>query len=120
MEQTLFDTIIVGAGPAGLAAAIYTARGNLSTLILEKGATGGQISLTDAVENYPGFPESETGFELADRMQRQAEKFGAALKNMTVTEIRREEDQFVITADDQELKARSVILAMGADPRKLG
>ncbi|MBN2329200.1 MAG: thioredoxin-disulfide reductase [Candidatus Omnitrophica bacterium] len=120
MEQTIYDTIIIGAGPAGLAAAIYTARGNLSTLILEKGPTGGQISLTDAVENYPGFPEPETGYELADRLQRQAEKFGAELKNMTVSEIRRDDRQFVVVADNKELTARSVILAMGADPRKLG
>jgi thioredoxin reductase (NADPH) len=80
MESTTYDVIVIGAGPSGLAAALYTSRANLSTLVLEKGPTGGQISLTDAVENYPGFPEPESGAELADRMQRQAEKFGAVLK----------------------------------------
>lgn len=120
METTLYDAIVIGAGPAGLAAALYTSRGNLSTLILEKGATGGQISLTDAVENYPGFVEPESGMELADRMQKQAEKFGAVLKSATVTEIRPEENQFTIIADRKEIKTRSIVLAMGADPRKLG
>lgn len=120
MEPIIYDTIVIGAGPAGLAAALYTSRGNLNTLILEKGPTGGQISLTDAVENYPGFPEPESGSELAERLQKQAEKFGAVLKNATVTEIRPEGKLFTIIADKKELKTRTVVLAMGADPRRLG
>ncbi len=120
MVSSIYDSVVIGAGPAGLAAALYTARGNLSTLILEKGAAGGQISLTDAVENYPGFLESVSGFEIADLMQKQAEKFGAELKSATVTNISRDGDVFNIVADKNEIKARSIILAMGADPRKLG
>ncbi len=120
MESKIYDTIIIGAGPAGLAAALYTSRANLSTLLLEKGPTGGQISLTESVENYPGFFEPESGFELADRMQKQAEKFGAELRNATVTEIRPTGKEFTLVADKKELITRSIILAMGADPRRLG
>jgi len=120
MSSSIYDSVVIGAGPAGLAAALYTSRGNLSTLILEKGAAGGQISLTDAVENYPGFLESVSGFEIADLMQKQAEKFGAELKNATVTNISKDGDVFTIVADKDEIKTRSIILAMGADPRKLG
>lgn len=120
MESTNYDVIVIGAGPSGLAAALYTSRANLSTLVLEKGPTGGQISLTDAVENYPGFPDPESGAELADRMQRQAEKFGAVLKNAQVTEIRPNGKQFAVVADKKEITSRAVILAMGADPKKLG
>ncbi|HOJ61373.1 MAG TPA: FAD-dependent oxidoreductase, partial [bacterium] len=86
MESRIYDTIIIGAGPAGLAAALYTARGRLSTLVIEKGVSGGQISLTEAVENYPGFPEPITGLDLADRFQKQAEHFGAQVINGTVSE----------------------------------
>lgn len=121
MDMKTWDAIIIGAGPAGLAAALYTSRGNLSTLVLEKGPSGGQIALTEAVENYPGFPDPETGPELADRMQRQCEKFGAEVKNATVSEIRVNDDgSFTVIADRKELRALTVICSMGADPRKLG
>ena len=116
----MYDTIIIGAGPAGMAAAIYAARGQLNTLVLEKGPTGGQISLTEMVENYPGFPEGDTGPHLAELFQQQAEKFGAVLKNATVTEIRPKEDgTFTLVTETEELHARTLICAMGADPRKL-
>lgn len=122
MDQLKWDTIIVGAGPAGMAAALYTSRGNLSTLVIEKGPTGGQIATTEAVENYPGFPEPETGPGLSDRFQKQAEKFGAVIKNGTVTDIRKnDDDTFTVVMDGRrELTAITVICAMGADPRKLG
>lgn len=121
IENTRWDTIIIGAGPAGLAAALYTARGNLSTLVIEKGPSGGQIAMTEAVENYPGFPDSETGPALADRFQKQCEKFGAQVVSATVSNIRRNEDgSYTLNADRKELHARTLILAMGADPRKLG
>ena len=81
MEQ-IYDLIILGAGPAGLAAGLYGARAGLSTLILEKAAEGGQALLTDRVENYPGaVPEVENGFSLAARMLEQAKSFGAVSKN---------------------------------------
>ncbi len=73
----VYDVVIIGGGPAGLSAAIYTGRGRLNTLILEKGIPGGQILLTDFVENYPGFPDGVVPFELMERFRVQAEKFGA-------------------------------------------
>jgi thioredoxin reductase (NADPH) len=87
-----YDVIIVGAGPAGLAAAVYTGRARLNTLILEKGMPGGQILLTDFVENYPGFPEGVIPFELMDKFRIHAEKFGAKIETDEATEIKKEGD----------------------------
>jgi thioredoxin reductase (NADPH) len=86
------DIVIIGGGPAGLTAAIYTGRGQLDTVVLEKGLPGGQIAQTEEVENYPGFDEAVSGPELAQRMQRQAEKFGARIVMDEVHELRREDD----------------------------
>ena len=87
-----YDVVIVGGGPAGLTAAIYTGRASLSTLILEKGLPGGQIAQTEEVENYPGFPEPISGMELASRMQQQAEKFGGGIEMDEVQSITRTDD----------------------------
>lgn len=119
MEQMLYDTIIIGAGPAGMSAAVYTARGRLNTLILEKGPTGGQISTTEMVENYPGFPEGKPGPELADLFQKQAERFGAQLMNATVTAIEPKGSHYILQTDQGPLETCSIICAMGAEPRKL-
>lgn len=117
----MHDCVIIGAGPAGLAAALYASRGQLDTLILEKGPVGGQIALTELVENYPGFPEGETGPNLADHFLKQAQKFGAVLKQATVGKvIRNDDDTFTLETDSGEIQSRTVIFAMGADPRKLG
>lgn len=75
----LYDVVIIGGGPAGLTAGIYTGRANLKTLILEKGLPGGQIAQTEEVENYPGFPEPISGAELSERMVQQAKRFGAEI-----------------------------------------
>ena len=120
MNNALHDCIIIGAGPAGLAASIYTARGRLDTLVIEKGPSGGQITLTDAVENYPGFPEPLSGSELAGLLEKQAEKFEAKFTNATVTDIRRNGKTFTVTADKKAYETRALICATGADPRKLG
>ena len=117
--KNLFDTVIIGGGPAGLAAALYASRGRLNTLICEKGATGGQIALTEMVENYPGFPEGPSGSELADLFQKQAEKFGAVLKNTTVKEIIPNGKTYSLITDSGTIETRTIICAMGADPRKL-
>lgn len=119
MENLVYDTVIIGAGPAGMSAAIYTARGRLSTLILEKGPTGGQIATTEIVENYPGFPDGASGPELADLFQKQAERFGAALQSATVKEIKPQGNLYVLSTDEGEIATRSIICAMGAEPRKL-
>lgn len=118
-----YDVIIIGAGPAGLTAGIYTGRAELKTLILEKGLPGGQIAGSDEVENYPGFPEVISGMELSERMQKQAEKFGANIEMEEVQGIAHNEGEeypFTVTGYSGTYHARSVILATGATPRKLG
>lgn len=120
MEQ-IYDLIILGAGPAGLAAGLYGARAGLSTLILEKGADGGQAILTDRVENYPGaMLEDETGYSLTERMLAQAESFGAVRKNAEIQSVQLEGDVKVLAGSSGEYQARTVILATGASPRRLG
>ncbi|PZA05892.1 MULTISPECIES: thioredoxin-disulfide reductase [unclassified Meiothermus] len=115
-----YDVVIVGGGPAGLTAAIYTGRANLKTLILEKGLPGGQIAQTEEVENYPGFPEAISGAELAKRMEDQARKFGAELLMDEVQAIERSEEGFWVKGFERTYRARAVILATGANPKKLG
>ena len=81
------DLIIIGAGPAGLTAGLYAARARLKTVLLEKLSPGGQVLLTDWIENYPGFPEGISGFELMDRMKRQAERFDLIIENQEVSRL---------------------------------
>ncbi len=116
------DIAIIGAGPAGLTAALYASRARASTIVFEQGIPGGQIVTTDWVENYPGFPKGLSGQELGDLMLAQAEEFGAEVKSFTpVTEIRGEDLDFVLTTDDgDEYLAKAVIVATGAIPKKLG
>jgi thioredoxin reductase (NADPH) len=118
----LYDVVIVGAGPAGLTAGIYASRGRLKTAILERNMAGGQIALTDLVENYPGFPEGISGFDLSQKMKEQAEKFGAELREIEgVSELRREpEGHYALVTDNGELHTRTVILAPGVEPRRSG
>ena len=119
-----YDVVIIGGGPAGLTAAIYTGRASLSTLILEKGLPGGQIAQTEEVENYPGFPEPIPGMELAARMQQQAEKFGGKIEMDEVQSVTKDEYEthypFTVKGYGGEYKAKAVILATGANPKKLG
>jgi thioredoxin reductase (NADPH) len=114
------DVIIIGGGPAGLTAGIYTGRAQLKTLILEKGLPGGQIAQTEEVENYPGFDEAISGPELSQRMVRQAEKFGAKILMEEVQGLARSGDAFVVTGYDGRYQAGAVIVATGATPRRLG
>ena len=124
-EETVHDIIIVGAGIAGLAAAIYTTRERLSTLVLEKLLPGGQILTTARVENYPGFPDPIGGMELADRLSRQAARFGAEIvSGAAVTRIepcRRKECTFTdVLVGESRRRARAVLLCVGSEYRKLG
>jgi len=114
------DLIIVGGGPAGLTAGIYAARGRLDVLLVEgKPLPGGQMALTEVVENYPGFPEPISGMELADRMRRQAERFGLQFATAEITIIRRDADHFLLLGPAEALAARAVIVATGTENRKL-
>ncbi len=116
----MYDIVIVGAGPAGLTAAIYARRAGKSVLLLDKGAFGGQITFSPKVENYPGF-ESVSGTELADCMVEQAPSQGADVEVETVTGIRRENGSYlVVTEEGSEYTAGAVILACGAKHRHLG
>ncbi len=117
------DIAIIGAGPAGLAAGVYAARGDRKTAIFERNILGGQIATTGDVENYPGFPEGVNGLDLALAMQAQAERFGAEIRYEHVTGITpgAEGSPFVLnTEDGQELSAKAVIVTAGADYNKLG
>ena len=116
----MYDIIIVGAGPAGLTAAVYARRANKSVLLLERAAFGGQITFSPKIENYPGF-ESVSGSELADKMVEQALSQGAEVEVETVTGIRDGgEKKVVLTEDGNEYEGRAVILACGAKHRHLG
>ncbi len=115
----VYDVIILGSGPAGLTAAIYTARARLSTLVLAGNAPGGQVALTDMVENYPGFPEGIAGAELARRMQEQAERFGARIEIDEATAVDLAGHPFAVTTYGGEHQAKALIIATGASPRHL-
>jgi thioredoxin reductase (NADPH) len=119
MKETL-DVVIIGAGPAGLAAAVYTGRARLNTLILEKGMPGGQILLTDFVENYPGFPEGVVPFQLMEDFRKHAEKFGAKIETDEVKEIQKQDDLWHVLGVKGEYPTRAVIIATGSVYRKLG
>lgn len=118
----LRDVIIIGAGPAGLAAGIYCSRGRLDTVLLERSMAGGMIAITELVENFPGFPGGVSGFELADRLKRQALQFDADLREITgVTGVRRENDStFTVFTDEGKLRSRALILAPGREPKRSG
>ena len=116
----VYDVVIIGAGPGGLAAGIYTGRGRLNTLILEKGIPGGQILLTDFVENYPGFPDGVVPFELMERFRMQAEKFGAKILQDEVERIEKKDDLWNVVAGGGEYQTRTVLVATGSAHRKLG
>jgi len=113
------DVVIIGAGPAGLAAAIYTGRARLDTLILEKTTPGGQILLSDFIENYPGFAEGIAPFQLMENIRKQAERFGAKIVMDDVQEILKQETFWQIRGNRGEYKSKSVLVATGSDHRKL-
>ena len=116
----IYDTVIIGGGPGGYTAALYAARAGLDTLIFEKMSVGGQLTLTDTVENYPGFDEGIDGFTLGMRMQAGAERFGAVTRYEEVMALfLKEEPKRIVTAEGVYF-AHTVILATGAVPRKLG
>jgi thioredoxin reductase (NADPH) len=116
----IYDLIVVGAGPAGLSAALYAGRSKLSTLVLEKSKTGGQIVITHEVANYPGSVREATGPSLIARMVEQVTEFGAEIKADDVIDVDFSGDIKIVKGEKEEYKAKSVIIATGATPRKMG
>lgn len=120
MPPSLFDAIIIGAGGAGLTAAIYTSRANLSVLVFEKLAPGGQIASTELVENYPGFSDGILGPEIAQRMEAQAVRYGTQIRYEEVKKIVKDGDFFQIETSENHYRAKGIIFAAGAEYRALG
>lgn len=113
--------IMIGAGPSALAAAVYTAREDIDTLLLEKGVIGGLAAITDIVDNYPGFAKGIEGLKLAEQLQGQAERFGAKIEFGGVTSLEDKGDYRLIKTDSLgDLKAKAVLIATGSDYKKLG
>ncbi len=118
-EEKHYDIVIIGAGPAGLAAGLYAARARRSTLLIERNVTGGQIALTSIIENYPGIEEVD-GFELGQTMQRQAQKYGMEVAYANVTSLERREGVHVVHTTEGDFSAKALIITGGADYNKLG
>lgn len=116
----IYDMIIIGGGPAGYTAALYAARAGLCALVLERLAPGGQMALTHQIDNYPGFPDGVDGFTLADSMKNQAERFGVQTKLAEVKSLSLLENPKLIKTANESFLAKTVVLAMGANPRELG
>ncbi|MBQ1610203.1 MAG: thioredoxin-disulfide reductase [Elusimicrobia bacterium] len=117
----IYDVIIVGGGPSGMSAAIYASRARLKTLLIEKAGCGGQIAITDHLENYPGFEEGINGFELAMKMEKQARTFGCEIVYGEVSFIETDDAiKKIILSDKKEYFTKTIIIASGANFRKLG
>ncbi|HEX6416570.1 MAG TPA: FAD-dependent oxidoreductase [Candidatus Saccharimonadales bacterium] len=120
MEEKIRDVVMIGAGPSALAAAVYTTREDIDTVLYEKGVIGGLAAVTDKVDNYPGFPDGIEGLVLAGQLEKQAERFGANIDFGEVSAIKDEGAHKVVIVDGKEVKARSVLIATGSDYNKLG
>ena len=118
--EHIYDMIVIGGGPAGYTAALYGARAGLDVLVLERMAAGGQMGLTDVIDNYPGFEEGIDGLTLGMKMQAGAERFGAKTKRSAVKSVSLTGEIKKITIRKEELLARTVVIATGANPRTLG
>jgi thioredoxin reductase (NADPH) len=118
--MNIYDVIIIGGGPAGYTAALYAARSGLSTLVIEKMSIGGQMALTDIIDNYPGFDEGVDGITLGMKMQAGAERFGAETVYDEVVDLELEDSVKKVKTAFGEYTAKALIIAMGAEPKKLG
>lgn len=118
--EKIYDMIIIGGGPAGYSTALYAARAGLSALVLEKLSAGGQMALTDVIENYPGYIYGIDGFELGERMQQGAERFGAVTELAEVHRVDLKAEPRVVETSEGTFLGRTVVLATGAGPRELG
>ncbi|UCB50151.1 MAG: thioredoxin-disulfide reductase [Deltaproteobacteria bacterium] len=116
----MHDLIIIGGGPAGLTAGLYTARARLNVVLLERLAPGGQVLNTDWVENYPGFPDGISGFELVERMKTQAENFDLPIHLEEVMGLEFSPEKKIVITDKGQREAKALIITTGATPKKLG
>lgn len=119
MAKTDYDLVIIGAGPAGLTAGIYAARARMNVLLLEKSVPGGQILITDWIENYPGFPEGISGYDLSEKMKIQAEELGLKIETAEVHSLNLSEELKEIVLKDKTITAKSLIITSGASPKNL-
>ncbi len=115
--EHIYDTIIIGGGPAGLSAGLYAARSRMDTLIIERAEFGGQVATTNEIDNYPGSIENCTGATLSVRMKQQAEEFGTLFVSEEVVEVELEGDIKVVKCKRETYKAKTIIIATGAYPR---
>lgn len=120
MSNNIHDLIIIGAGPSALTAAVYSAREDIETILFEKSAVGGMAAITDMIDNYPGFPDGVAGYDIADKMQKQAERFGAKIEFGEVTAIRDNRKTKIVTIDGKDLEAKTVLIATGSSFSKIG
>ncbi len=120
MSKFDYDLVIIGAGPAGLTAGMYAARARMNVLLLEKTVPGGQILVTDWIENYPGFPEGISGFDLAEKMKLQAEGMGLEIETAEVHSLNLSRELKEIVLKDRSVTTKSLIIASGASPKNLG
>lgn len=114
------DVVMIGAGPSALAAAVYTTREDIDTVLYEKGVIGGMAAITDTIDNYPGFADGVKGMQLAEQLQKQAERFGAMIEFGEVSAVRDEGSHKVVVVDGEDVKAKTVLVATGSDYVKLG
>lgn len=119
-DTKLHDIVMIGAGPSALAAAVYTTREDIDTVLVEKGVIGGLAAITDWVDNYPGFTDGIEGMKLAEQLQGQAERFGADIRFGDVSAIHDRGDHKVVETSDGELKAKAILIATGSDYKKIG
>lgn len=119
-NSEIHDVVMVGAGPSALAAAVYTTREDIETILYEKGVIGGMAAITDQVDNYPGFPHGIEGMKLAGELQAQAERFGAKIAFGEVSEIRDNGATKTVVVDGKEKQAKAVLIATGSDYKRTG
>ncbi len=120
MENNCLDVIVIGGGPGGYCGALYAARANLNTMVIEKFAPGGQMATTEIVENYPGFVDGINGFELGMQMKKGAERFGVKTKLAEVKSVELDKNPKLVHTAKETFEAKTIILALGAFPRELG
>ena len=120
MEHVDYDLVIIGGGPAGLTAGLYAARAKLNAILIEKLVPGGQVIITDWIDNYPGFPDGISGSDLIQKMTDQVKRFGLKIENSEVNSVDLSQPIKNITLNDRSITTHTIIIATGASPKKLG